>query len=65
MKVQSTRKPDDMEISELEEKIERLKSVVDEDNETIKKIMAEVVPTYEIYHSTNQTADGDKQAVCV
>jgi len=58
-------KPVDMEISELEEKIERLKSVVDEDNETIKKIMAEVVPTYEIYHSTNQTADGDKQAVCV
>ena len=39
-------KPGDMSIEELEEKLEKLKNSLDSDGETIKKVLASVVPTY-------------------
>lgn len=42
-------KPGDLEMKDIEEKIDRLKSVIDSDGDEVKKIVAEVVPTYEIY----------------
>ncbi len=42
-------KPVNLTIEELEDKIERLKSAVGDDNEKIKEIVAEVVPTYSVY----------------
>lgn len=39
-------KPEDVDINDLIQKIEKLKSVVYEDDEIIKKVIAEVVPTY-------------------
>ena len=39
-------KPGDMTLDELESKLEKLKTVLDSDAETIKKVLAEVVPTY-------------------
>ncbi len=42
-------RPGELEIHELEEKIQKLTDVIDSDVETIKQIMAEVVPTYHIY----------------
>ena len=47
-------RPINIEISELEEKIEKLKGAVESDVDTIKSIMAEVVPTYHIYHAENK-----------
>jgi len=39
-------KPGDMTLDELESSLEKLRAVVDSDSETIKKTLAEVVPTY-------------------
>ncbi len=42
-------KPGDLEMKDIEEKLDRLKSVLDDDGDEVKKIVAEVVPTYEVY----------------
>lgn len=42
-------KPGNLTIEELEYKIEKLTSVIGDDNEKIKEIVAEVVPTYSVY----------------
>lgn len=39
-------KPGDMTLDELKSSLEKLRAVVDSDSETIKKTLAEVVPTY-------------------
>ena len=39
-------RPEYVDINDLMEKIEKLKSVVDKDSEIIKKVIAEAVPTY-------------------
>ena len=48
-------KPIDMEIEELEEKLSRLKSVINTNGNEIKKIVAEVVPTYHIFKRDLET----------
>ena len=40
-------KPIDIDESELLEKLDKLKAAIPNDNETIKKIISEVVPTYQ------------------
>lgn len=42
-------KPGDLEMKDIEEKLDRLKSVLDDDSDEVKKIVAEVVPTYQVY----------------
>jgi len=49
-------RPVDMEIEELEDKIERLKAVVNTNGNEIKRIVAEVVPTYHIFKKEEDAA---------
>ncbi len=42
-------KPGNLTIEEMDSKIDRLKAAIDEDEEEVKRIIAEVVPTYRIY----------------
>lgn len=42
-------KPGDLEMKDIEEKLDRLKSVLDDDGDEVKRIVAEVVPTYKVY----------------
>ncbi len=48
-------KPIDMEIGELENKLSKLKAVVNTNGDEIKKIVAEVVPTYHIFEREKQS----------
>ena len=50
-------KPIDMEIEELEDKLAKLKAVVNTNGDEIKKIVAEVVPTYHIFKREKQVKD--------
>ncbi len=44
-------KPGNLTIEEMTSKIDRLRKAVDEDEEEVKRIVAEVVPTYQVYVS--------------
>ncbi len=47
-------KPGDLEIEQLEDKIQKLKSVVESDVGVVKHMMSEVVPTYHIYEEKEE-----------